>query len=142
MPKRVTEAELEPIEAALLRYPAGLSLVQVQDELRGAISRRTLSRRFAALLAAGRIHRRGESRSARYLHGPAPTAPGLQRIGRESGERTAITTSTAKPSVTEGRLETPEGVVTIELSPVSRDILAYVSRPAAGRTPRGYERSL
>jgi hypothetical protein len=142
MPKRVTEAELEPIEAALLRHPAGLSLVQVQDELRGAISRRTLSRRIAALLAAGRIHRRGEGRSARYLHGPAPNAPGLQRLGRESAERTTAIAPAAQPPVTEGRFATPEGAVTIELSPVSREILAYVSRPAAGRTPRGYERSL
>jgi len=41
-----------------------------------------------------------------------------------------------------GRFETPEGDVTIDLSSVARDILDYVSRPVAARTPRGYERRM
>src|SRR5437667_8212109 len=39
-----------------------------------------------------------------------------------------------------GQFETPDGVLAIDLSPVARDILEYVSKPAAARTPRGYER--
>lgn len=145
MPKRVTETELQSIEDVLLRHPAGLSLLKLQRELRGSISRRTLSRRLSALLAANRIHRRGEARSTRYAQGPVRMAQGLQRIelgGRASGAEPAAIAQAGKPAEPTGQFETPEGIVTIELSPVSRDILAYVSRPAAARTPRGYERHL
>jgi Fic family protein len=146
MPKRVTETELERIEDVLLRHSAGLSLLKLQRELGGSISRRTLSRRLSALLAANRIHRRGEARSTRYVHGPVPTAQRLQHVeleGRASGaEPAAAIASAGKPAEPTRQFETPEGIVTIELSPVSRDILEYVSRPAAARTPRGYERRL
>src|SRR5260221_12512568 len=106
MPKRVTQAELEPIAAALLRHPAGLALTQLQEELRGSISRRTLSRRISALTAAGRIHRRGEGRSARYLHGPPPTVPRhqpVERTGRVSSDRTDGVAPAGRASETDGR---------------------------------------
>jgi DNA-binding transcriptional ArsR family regulator len=54
MPKRVTTTELQRIEDELLRHPEGLPLLQLQKELGGSISRRTLSRRISALLKAGR----------------------------------------------------------------------------------------
>src|SRR5712691_3771202 len=143
MPKRVTETELQAIEDALLRRPAGLSLLQLQKQLRGSISRRTLSRRVSALLAANRIHRRGEGRSSRYVHGPAPrAAQGLQHVereGRAGGATPAAIAPAGKAAEPAGQFETPEGVVTIDLSPTARDILEYVSRPAAARTPGGYE---
>ncbi len=145
MPKRVTETELQRIADVLLRHPAGLSLLQLQRELRGSITRRTLSRRISDLLAADRIHRRGEARSTRYVHGPAPTAlelNPLQGKGRASGALPATIAPSGKAAESAGQFETPEGVVTIELSSIARDILAYVSRPAAARTPRGYERIL
>lgn len=132
MPKRVSTTEFQRIEDALIRHPGGLSLLQLKKELRGSMSRRTLSRRLSALLTAGRIHRRGDARSTRYVHGgasaPAPRTPAgkLEIAGQ-------------KPEIA-GQFETPEGVVTIELSKVARDILAYVNRPPAARTPRGYER--
>ena len=119
MPKRVTQSELKRIEDVVLRFPAGVSLAQLQGELRGAISRRTLSRRLADLLEAGRIRRRGEGRATRYLHGASKTQRAVSP-----------------------QFETADGVVTIDLPAVSRDILEYVSRPAAARTPRGYERRL
>ncbi|HEX8756091.1 MAG TPA: Fic family protein [Steroidobacteraceae bacterium] len=132
MPKRVSTTEYQRIEDALIRHPGGLSLLQLKKELRGSMSRRTLSRRILALLTAGRIHRRGDARSTRYVHGgasaPAPRTPAgkLEIAGQ-------------KPEIA-GQFETPEGVVTIELSKVARDILAYVNRPPAARTPRGYKR--
>jgi hypothetical protein len=137
MPKRVTEIELRRIEDVLLRHPAGLPLLKLQSELRGYISRRTLSRRLSALLAASRLHRRGEARSTQYVYGPVPRAPDLQYpeiAGRASGADRV-----AEPT---GQFETPEGIVTIEISPGSRDTLNYVSRPAAARTPQGYETRL
>ncbi|MGH8170349.1 MAG: Fic family protein [Steroidobacteraceae bacterium] len=39
-----------------------------------------------------------------------------------------------------GQFDTPEGTVTIALSSAAHDALAYVNRPRAARTPRGYER--
>lgn len=128
MPKRVTQSELQRIEDVVLRFPAGLSLAELQRELQGSISRRTLSRRLAELVEAGRIQRLGEGRATRYLH-------------RASATHEAATPKAAQPEAT-GQFETPEGVVTIDLSPVSRDILEYVSKPAAARTPAGYERRL
>jgi Fic family protein len=145
MPKRVTETELQRVADVLLRHPGGLSLLQLQRELRGSITRRTLSRRISDLLAADRIHRRGEARSTRYVHGPVPAAlvpKPLDGKGRASAASPRTIAPSVKGEESAGQFETPEGVVTIELSPTARNILAYVSRPAAARTPRGYERSL
>jgi fido (protein-threonine AMPylation protein) len=140
MPKRVTTTELQRIEDVLLRHSEGLSLLQLQKELRSSISRRTLSRRISALLDAGRIHRRGDARSTRYVHGaagsPAPHAP--EQPSARGADHTIVVPA-GHIEIT-GQFETPEGVVTIELSPVARDTLAYVNRPPAARTPRGYER--
>lgn len=122
MPKRVTTAELQRIEDALLRHPAGLSLRQLQEELRDSISCRTLSRRISALLAAGRIHRRGKARLTHYVHGGAARAP--DSYVREIA----------------GQYATPQDVATIELSSAARSLLDYVNRPPAARAPRGYER--
>ena len=144
MPKQVTENELQRIEDVLLRFPAGLSLVELRNELSGSISRRTLSRRISDLLVAGRIHRRGEGRATRYLHGAAPARQERQHVQREGRTSGALPAASASAPATRpeaaGQFETPDGVVTIDLSPVARDILEYVSKPAAARTPRGYER--
>jgi hypothetical protein len=147
MPKRVTTTELQRIEDALLRYPEGLSLLQLQSELGGSISRRTLSRRISALLKAARIHRRGDARSTRYVHGaagaPVPHTP-EQPFARAVDHTIQVPAGNIeivgqKPELP-GQFETPEGIVTITLSSAARDILAYVNRPPAARTPRGYER--
>lgn len=128
MPKRVSETELQRIEDVVLRFPAGVSLAELQRELRGSISRRTLSRRLSELLEVSRIQRRGEGRGTRYFHRASTNA--------------AIVTPATAPAESAGQFETPDGVVAIDLSPVSRDILEYVSRPVAARNPRGYERRL
>src|SRR5271169_6163405 len=96
MPKRVTETELQKIEDVLLRHPAGLSLRQLQSELGGAVSRRTLSRRISALLLASRIHRRGEGRLTRYVHGSAWAAQDPQLLGRKRRPSGANPTAIAR----------------------------------------------
>lgn len=128
MPKRVSETELQRIEDVVLRFPAGVSLAELQRELRGSISRRTLGRRLSELLNAGRIQRRGAGQGTRYFH-RASTSEKPVKPGSALAE-------------TAGQFETPDGVASIDLSPVSRDILEYVSRPVAARNPRGYERRL
>jgi len=125
--------------------PGGLSLLQLQKELGGSTSRRTLSRRISALLRAGRIHRRGDARSTRYVHGGA-SAPAPHTAEQARGADHTIVAPAGNIEIagqkpeTAGQFETPEGVVTLELAPVARGILAYVNRPPAARTPRGYER--
>lgn len=145
MPKQVAPSELQRIEVVVLRFPAGVSLTELQKSLRGSISRRTLSRRIAQLLEAGRIQRRGDGRATRYLRDTSTTE--RQRIQSEVqtiDRRPAAMAVAAEPTrpETAGQFETPDGVVAIDLSPVSRDILEYVSRPTATRAPRGYERRL
>jgi Fic family protein len=142
MPKRVTQSEFQHIEDVLLRFPAGLSLSTLQKELDGSISRRTLSRRLAELLETGRIQRRGQGKATLYVHGAAATRGLDIQLEKRSGSpppETAVVAEAMRPG-TAGQFDTPEGLVTIDLSPASRNILAYVSRPTAARTPRGYAR--
>src|SRR3981081_292230 len=51
MPKQVTENELQRIEDVLLRFPAGLSLVELRNELSGSSKRRTLKSSVSYLRA-------------------------------------------------------------------------------------------
>jgi hypothetical protein len=79
--------------------------VQLQEELRGSISHRTLSRRISALIVVDRIHRRGDSRSVRFPHAPTRTAAGdqpIERTGRMSSDRAAAVAHLAKASGTDG----------------------------------------
>jgi len=115
MPKRVTAAESQPIEDALLRYPDGASVAELHRALAGVINSRTLRRRLAELVAKGRVDRRGEGRATRYIHAPTVAAT---------------------------RYPVPNGAVELKLTPYSHHIKEYVSRPLAARTPCGYERRL
>jgi fido (protein-threonine AMPylation protein) len=126
MPKRVTADELQQVESAVDRFPDGVSLAQLHEQLRDVFSRRTLSRRLAELLAAKRIQRRGEGSATRYtrVSGAAPGTPTM-----------SVTGETAS-------FDTPDGPVGIALSPAGRNVLEYVSGALATRTPRGYDRCL
>ena len=123
MPKRITDVELLPIEDMILRFPDGLSLTRLRKELRPSISRRTLLRRLVSMIGEHRLHRRGQGRATRYFQGA---------LEKRSAARLGAA----------GRFETPEGLVTLNLTPLSRSILDYVSRPLAARTPCGYQRRL
>jgi hypothetical protein len=105
----------------------------LRKRLRGSISRRTLSRRLSALLAADRIHRVGSGPSTRYVHGPASGARGAQHL--------AVAPARDVQGA-QAQFETQDGFVSISLSQPARTILEYVSRPVAARTPCGYERRL
>lgn len=124
MPKHSLQAELQRVRDTILRYPAGIGIARLEQELSRSISRRTLVRRLQILLEAGQIHRNGERKGALYL--PAAHAPGLQ------------------PQLAEqpGHFDTPDGPVGIPLTTAAREVLQYVSRPAATRQPIGYSRRL
>ena len=126
MPKRVTADDLRQVESAIERSSDGMSLAQLQAALGDAFSRRTLSRRLAELLAAKRIRRSGEGGATRYS-GVSSAKPAESAM--------AVIDGTAS-------FDTPDGPVTIPLSPAGRQILDYVSRAVGARTPRGYERRL
>src|SRR5260370_19379553 len=98
MPKPVLQAELQRIRDIVLRYPAGIGIAELEQELGRSISRRTLVRRLQMLLQAGQIRRRGERKGALYL--PAADAPASQ------------------PQLAEqpGRFETPDVPVEIPLT--------------------------
>ncbi len=123
MAKRVPESELQQLEDLILRYPNGIGIAKLEEELHHAMSRRTLGRRLSDLLQSGRIRRRGELKGTLYL--PAITTPATKSQSASKAEQ----------------FQTLEGVsVAVPLSAGGRRILEYVSRPLAARTPRGYER--
>jgi len=126
MPKRVTADELRQVESAIERFSDGMSLAQLQAALGDAFSRRTLSRRLAELLAAKRIRRSGEGGATRYS----------SVSGAKPAESAIVVTYGA------ASFDTPDGPVTIPLSPAGCQVLDYVSRAVGARTPRGYERRL
>jgi hypothetical protein len=119
--------QTERIEAALLGRPGGVALVELQALLPGSISRRTLSRRLASLVRANRVRRVGSGPSTRYLHDDARAA-------------LAVAAKRGRPPA--GQFDTPEGIVTLDLSRAGANVLDYVSKPTAARAPRGYDRSL
>ena len=124
MPKPTLQAELQRVHDIILRYPAGIGIAQLDQELGRSTSRRTLIRRLNILLQAGQIRRRGVRKGAFYL--------------------SAASTPHSRPQLAEqsGQFETPDGSVEIPLTPAAREVLYYVSRAAATRQPIGYSRRL
>ena len=124
MSKSVLKDELQRVQDIVLRYPAGIGIAQLEQELSHSINRRTLGRRLQILLQAGQIRRRGERRGAIYF--PAASPPGSQ------------------PQLADlrGQFETQDGPVEIPLTAAAREVLQYVSRPAATRQPISYRRRL
>jgi DNA-binding Lrp family transcriptional regulator len=105
----------EPIDArilAALAAGAELGLVAITESIGPDVARRTVQRRVAALLDAGRLRAVGQARGRRYaLATPATTGP--------AGE-----------------------AVTLPASPEGEALRRYVRRPRAERTPVGYDRAL
>ena len=122
MPKQITDADLQPVHEVIQRHPDGIGIAAIQAQLHQPTSRSTLTRRLAALEQSGRIKRRGAGRSTLY------TSVAETPARRDSAEQAS------------GQFDTPDGPVTIPLSPAGRELLEYVSRPVASRSPKGYER--
>ncbi len=124
MPKPALQTEIQRVHDIILRYPAGIGIARLEQELGSSISRRTLVRRLQMLLQARQIRRRGERKGTLYL--PAANATASQ------------------PQLAEqpGQFESPDGPVEIPLTAAAREVLQYVSRPAATRQPISYKRRL
>lgn len=111
-----SEASVENVMSGAAK---GLNINALQLAL-PALSRRTLQRKLAALTNAGLLTVSGAGRSARYQWAGATP---------QSGVPTESNDTTRFPSF-------------IAVSNDSFDILAYVDRPLAARTPIGYQQEL
>src|SRR5262245_29013175 len=122
MPRVVSDREVEMVVEAVVRSPGGeLGIDDLHQALAAKISRRTLQRRVASLVASGRLVRVGRGRAARYRL--------ASTIVAAKGE--ARGTSTAA-----GRGEE----IPTFLSAEGQELEALVRRPLAQRTPVGYQR--
>jgi hypothetical protein len=121
MPKKPSEEEFDRIVHVLAPHRDGLSISSIEAALGNAFPRRTLNRRLGGMIAAKRVTRRGVGKSSVY------------RV-----QTNLVDTQGAAFD----QFSTPDGAVSIPLSPAARTQLQYVSRPIAMRTPVGYARKL
>lgn len=114
MPKVIRPGELEELVEIIGQFPNGVELDQILAATGHELSRRTLQRRLADLIAQERITSRREQRSVKYRLAPIAevTLPGI-------------------------KVEIP-GEVYIPISPEGEEIKAYVRQPVQGRRPVGY----
>lgn len=66
MPKQIPETELDAIIEAVGQFPEGAAVSEVRGVLDIELSRRTMQRRLARLVKAGRLETLGEGRAQRY----------------------------------------------------------------------------
>ena len=70
MPKQISATELDAIVQAIGQFPSGAAVSEVRGALDIELSRRTLQRRLARLVEAGRLETFGEGRAQRYRVSP------------------------------------------------------------------------
>jgi len=120
MPKLVSQAELDAITDAMVRFPDGAAIEDIGAALSTRVPRRTLQRRLAFLVDRGRLVLRGRGRGSRYFLPPV------------TGSMTAV----EEPDVFQA-----QGEVYVPVSVAGREIRQYVRRPVQQRKPVGYNRS-
>src|SRR6202162_1910997 len=112
MAKRISEADLDPIEAIVRQHPDGITAQQIASKLDNKVPQRTLQYRLKHLVDNNRLEMEGERRWAKYR--PRPTTP-------------------AEPSA-----ETVEAAA-VPLSKSAVEIQTYVRKPITARKPAGYK---
>ena len=70
MPKQISATELDAIVQVVGQFPNGAAVSEVRGALDIELSRRTLQRRLARLVGAGRLETFGEGRAQRYRVSP------------------------------------------------------------------------
>lgn len=123
MPKRVTNQELETLEMLFPVRPPGLGVAEL-TRISGTPDRRTLQRRLAQLVAAGRLVRDGAGRASRYR-----LAPALSYLPDEGNLYFA-----REPEPGSG-----SGESDVSVSAAGAEVRALVRRRARQRTPVGYD---
>lgn len=119
MPKHIPIDELDAVFQEIALHPAGASLDEIEDSPKIALPRRTLQRRLAFLVKAGRLRVQGRGRATRYLpvhgHGAEDAFPAL-----------------------EGHLEAE---MYVPVSPEGQAVKQSVRQPLHQRRPVGYHRA-
>jgi hypothetical protein len=111
------QQDIETLRRVIASFPEGASLAQIEAAADLAISRRTLIRRLAELVAAKEIRKSGTHRAARYT---------LPSIAPELAP-------TPKPTPSQSDFFVP-------LSKPGAEVLRLVTRPLSARKPVGYNR--
>jgi Fic family protein len=70
MPKKIDQKELEVIVQAVARYPEGVGIEVLLHSAESGLSKRTLQRRLAMLVSAGRLITEGDARALKYKIAP------------------------------------------------------------------------
>jgi hypothetical protein len=118
MPKHIPTNELDAVFHAVSLHPTGASLDEIADSLKILFPRRTLQRRLALLVKAGRLRVQGRGRATRYL-----PVHGIELRG-------------TLPTL-EGHLEAE---MYVPVSPEGQAVKQYVRQPLHQRRPVGYDR--
>jgi len=125
LPKRIPENTLTAIEEAVRLHPDGADLPEIAIALKPSVPKRTLQYRLKYLVDAGRLVKVGDDRWAKY------------RL-RSAEEAEAGAVAADKATAVAAVEKTEEAAV--PLSPTSKEMRAYLSRPLNARQPVGYNR--
>lgn len=113
--------ETDPILDALQAHSSPVSLTDLQQLLKVAIPRRTLTRRLNSLLDSKQVVKTGSGPTTRY----------------------AVANRNIRATLETAQLfRTADGLVQLPLSRSAGEILAYVQQAPAARVPRGYSAEL
>ena len=124
MANRIPKDALNAIEQAIRAQPEGADLGDIAAALKPAVPKRTLQYRLKHLVDAGRLVKEGDDRWAKYRVPAAEAAPAEEVAA--AAKRSAEAENTEEAAV--------------PLSPASKDVRAYLSRPVNARAPVGYKR--
>ena len=112
MPKRINPNELEAIVEAVSRFQDGASIGDIIPEVDSSLTRRTLQRRLAKLIAENKLRADGEKKGKRYY------------AVRPSQGFTGLEVEAAG----------------FPISTLGRTLMSKVSKPSYMREPVGYNR--
>ena len=113
MPKQIAQNELDLIIGIVAKFPDGIALSKIMENLSVSISRRNVQHRLVFLVKRGLLHAEGKARARLYKLPPK------------------------KEKEVEGRFEVYNAHA-ILLSPEAKEIEAQVILPMQARTPVGY----
>lgn len=115
MPKKIAGREYERILHIIGKRPDGIGLDGLLSDKSVRLEKRTLQRRLAMLLQAGRIVAEGGGRSLRYKVAGASALSGPSSLGIHAG------------------------MINVPLTREAGDIREYVGQPKENRVPVGYQ---
>ena len=121
MPKRLREADLQAIEAAVRQYSEGASARQIGEMLPVAVPHRTLQYRLKTLVRTGRLIMEGAGRGARYR---VPKTVDVSVHFRAGSPQVRVQVEAVPP-----------------LSEAGAEIQEYVRQPVGARKRVSYNRS-